>query len=266
MTQDKLPIIVMGAAGRMGNLIANLVKADERFELAGAVDHAAKLTELKQFGCPLRDSLAPLLKDGFAGVIIDFTAPAVSLATAQAASSAGAAAVIGTTGLDKSQQAELAELARETRLLWSANMSIGVNVLERLLPRLASALGPQYDLELLEIHHKNKKDAPSGTALNLARGMAESRGWELDEARVSCRDGLTGPRKEKELGVMAIRGGDVVGIHTAYFLGQGEIIEVRHQAESRENFACGAMRAALWLARQKPGRLYSMQDVIARDD
>lgn len=262
MAANKLSVIVMGAAGRMGNLIATLVNSNPAFTLAGVTDHSSKIGELDKFKCPVADKLDSLVNAGFSGVIIDFTAPEVSLNTARIAARAGVCAVIGTTGLNDEQQAELWQLAQQTPILWSANMSIGINVLEKLLPELARNLGPQYDMELVEIHHKHKKDSPSGTAIMLAKSMASARSWNLDETRVSCRDGIIGARKEKEIGVMAVRGGDVVGIHTAYFLGPGEIIEVKHQAESRENFAQGALRAAQWLSAQKPGKLYSIQDMI----
>lgn len=258
-----LDIIVVGAAGRMGTLICQLAQSERAFHLAGAVDKTDALAALANLGAPVADEPAALLAAASDAVIIDFTAPQAALQTVVAAASHNVPVVIGTTGFTESQKAELAEYAKKIPLFWSANMSVGVNVLLKLLPDLSSALGPAYDIEMSEIHHRKKKDSPSGTALMLGEALAKSRDWSLEETRVSCRDGLIGERPDKQIGIQALRGGDVVGIHTVYFLGPGEIIEVKHQAESRENFAQGALRAAAWLKNQKPGRLYSMQDVIA---
>lgn len=258
--EQKLDIVVIGAAGRMGSLIARLVQEDPGLALVGAVERNDSQTAVSGLQCPVADSLAAVALPG--AIAIDFTAPQVSLGTARDAVKSGMGAIIGSTGFTEGQKRELAEYAREAPLLWSANMSVGVNVLLRLLPQLAKALGPAYDMEMMEIHHRHKRDAPSGTALMLADAMARARDWELPEVRRSCRDGIIGERQDKEIGVMALRGGDVPGIHTSYFFGPGEIIEVKHTAETRENFANGAIRAARWLTGQKPGRLYSMQDVI----
>jgi 4-hydroxy-tetrahydrodipicolinate reductase len=144
----------------------------------------------------------------------------------------------------------------------SPNMSVGVNVLLKLLPELARALGDSYDMEILEIHHNKKKDAPSGTALRLAECLAETRGMPPAAAQRHCRDGLVGERPKGELGVQTLRGGDVVGVHTVYFMGPGERVEVTHQAHSRENFASGALFAARRMQGRKPGKLYGMQDLL----
>ena len=141
-------------------------------------------------------------------------------------------------------------------------MSIGVNVLLKVLPELTRALGEKYDIEMVELHHNRKKDSPSGTALRLGECLAEARGWDLDDVRCSARDGIIGERPKAQIGIQAIRGGDVVGVHTVYFMGPGERIEVTHQAHSRETFAQGALRAAAWLCGQQPGRLYGMQDIF----
>lgn len=262
MKEKTIPIIVMGANGRMGRTITGLVKGDPQLRLAGAVENAAHVADLAGLGCPVSDNLAELAATGEKGVIIDFTAPQASLKAAETAVASQWRMVIGTTGLSAGQKDLLAELAKSTPILWSANMSVGVNVLLRILPELAKALGPAYDMEMVEIHHKHKKDAPSGTALMLADALAKARGLNLEEARRSCRDGLIGGRDPGEIGVMALRGGDVVGVHACYFLGQGEALEITHRAESRENFAAGAIRAAKWLSGQEKGKLYSMSDVI----
>ena len=157
---------------------------------------------------------------------------------------------------------ELRAFATKAPIFWASNMSIGVNVLLNILPQLTRALGEDYDIEMVELHHNRKKDSPSGTALTLGECLAEARDWKLNDVRCSSRDGIIGARPKEEIGIQAIRGGDVVGVHTVYFMGTGERIEVTHQAHSRENFARGAIRAAGWMAGQKPGKLYSMQDVI----
>ncbi|MBD5641818.1 MAG: 4-hydroxy-tetrahydrodipicolinate reductase [Desulfovibrio sp.] len=263
MANKPLGIVVLGAAGRMGKTICNLASAEPGFELAGAVDRSDALAGLESLDVPVSHKLEAILNGRRDVVAIDFTSPQATLENLAAATEYDCPVVIGTTGFSEAQKRELEQYAEKIPCLWSANMSIGVNVLMRLLPGLASALGPAYDIEMSEIHHRHKKDAPSGTALMLGEALAKSRGWDLAETRISCRDGLIGARPEKQIGIQAIRGGDVVGIHTVYFLGPGETIELRHQAESRENFGQGALRAAKWLSGQKPGRLYSMQDVIA---
>ena len=195
-------------------------------------------------------------------VVVDFTAPEVSLATARSVAKFGAAHVIGTTGFTNEQKQELAKLAESCRMFWAPNMSIGVNVLLKVLPELTRALGEKYDIEMVELHHNRKKDSPSGTALRLGECLAEARGWDLNDVRCSARDGIIGERPKAQIGIQAIRGGDVVGVHTVYFMGPGERIEVTHQAHSRETFAQGALRAAAWLCGQQPGRLYGMQDIF----
>lgn len=258
-----IKIVVMGAAGRMGALIARLAKENEGMALAGVVDRPERIPEISGFGCAASASLENILKEEAPCLVIDFTSPDAALNSARTAAARQVPLVIGTTGFSESQKEELVGLAKQTPILWSANMSIGVNVLMRFLPELARSLGPGYDIEIVEIHHRNKKDAPSGTALMLGESLAKARGWSLANVRQSCRDGISGARPDEEIGIMSVRGGDVVGVHSAYFMGPGEVIEVKHRAESRENFARGALRAACWLAGRKPGKLYSMQDVIA---
>ena len=157
---------------------------------------------------------------------------------------------------------ELEEAARLTPIFWAPNMSVGLNSLLKVLPELCRKLGLDYDVEIMEIHHNKKADSPSGTALKLGECLAEARGKRLDDVRKSGRDGIIGARDKEEMGIMALRGGDVVGDHTVYFLGRGERIEVTHRVQSRETFASGAIRAAKWLAGQKPGRLFGMPDLL----
>ncbi|MCR5813666.1 MAG: 4-hydroxy-tetrahydrodipicolinate reductase [Desulfovibrio sp.] len=260
-------VVVVGANGRMGRTICDVAQNSPEYTLAGGVDSPARVAELslRMVGkCPVSDNLQDLLGRVPANsVIIDFTAPEVSVASARVAAERGMALVIGTTGLSNAQLATLESLAAKTPLLWSSNMSIGINVMRKILPELAKALGPDYDMEIMEIHHKHKKDSPSGTALTLAEGLAKARDWNLSDVRCSSRDGLIGERPTEQIGVQALRGGDVVGVHTVYFMGAGERIEVTHHAHSRENFARGALRAAAWLAGQKPGKLYGVQDMLA---
>lgn len=254
-------IIIMGARGRMGSTIFGLAKANPDFSVAALVERADQLDGLQNLGVPVTADLNAILPSPGA-VVIDFTVPEVSMNTVRTALKHGTGAVIGTTGLSKDHQAELHEAAKTIPLLWAPNMSLGVNVLLKVLPELVRLLGPAYDMEMVEIHHNKKKDAPSGTALKLAQCLAEARGWDYDAVKKHCRDGIIGERGADELGVQTIRGGDVFGDHTVYFLGPGERIEITHRAHSRETFARGALHAAKWLSGQKAGRLYGMADVL----
>lgn len=255
-------IIVVGANGRMGKTISHLAATEPAFSLAGLVDSREHVENLAGASCPVGDSLAAVLPKAPGAVAIDFTAPAVSLQSARAVAESGHALVIGTTGFTDAEKDELRELAKKTPIFWSSNMSIGVNVLCKILPELTRALGDAYDIEMVELHHNRKKDSPSGTALTLGECLAEARGWQLNDVRCSARDGIIGERPKAQIGIQAIRGGDVVGVHTVYFMGPGERIEVTHQAHSRDTFAQGALRAAAWLAGQKPGKLYGMRDML----
>ena len=259
-----IPVVVMGGAGRMGSTITRLVREDSSLQLVGRVEHASRLADLAPLaGCSDEDTLELVLAKTAQPVIIDFTSPETTLATARIAAKFGAAQVIGTTGLTDAELAELRDIACETRLFWAPNMSVGVTALLKILPELARLLGEEYDMEMVEIHHNRKKDSPSGTALRLAQAMVQARDWALRDTARYCREGIIGERPHEEIGIQTLRGGDVVGVHTAYFLGPGERIEVTHQAHSRDNFAQGAVRAAKWLADKKPGALYSMEDVLA---
>ena len=258
-------IVVVGADGRMGRTIVGIVQEDGAYVLAGVVDSPDRLEALKSRysgSCPVGDSLEAVLPAAGQAVIIDFSTPSASLASARAAAGSGHALVVGTTGLNQEQREELARLAEKTPIFYSSNMSVGVNALRKALPMLVRALGEDYDMEIMEIHHRHKKDSPSGTALALGETLADARGWNLDEVRCSGRDGLVGARPHRQIGVQALRGGDVVGVHTAYFFGSGERIEVTHHAHSRETFARGALRAAAWLSGQAPGKIYGMEDML----
>jgi 4-hydroxy-tetrahydrodipicolinate reductase len=246
----------------MGAAVARLADAAPDLRLAGAVESPAALHKLHGLGCPAGSDVGTLLRRTPGATLVDFTAPPVSLAVARAAVALGVVQVIGTTGFSPAEKAELADLARKTPIFLSPNMSVGVNVLLKLLPDLARALGDSYDIEVLEIHHNKKRDAPSGTALRLAECLAEARGLSPAAVERHCRDGMVGERPQREIGVQALRGGDVAGVHTVYFLGPGERVEVTHQAHSRENFANGALFAVRRMQGRKAGKLYGMHDLL----
>lgn len=256
------PIIVTGACGRMGKVVVELVRNDGQCRLAGLIERNDALARLGAGDCPVSSSPEELLPEARHAVIIDFTSPEASLATARAAARHGNPLVIGTTGLNDAQKAELEALAQVVPLFWAPNMSIGVNALLKILPDLVRLMGERYDVEMVELHHGRKKDSPSGTALKLAECLSEAKGWNLPDVACYHREGIIGERPHKQIGVQTIRGGDVVGVHTVYFLGPGERVELTHQAHSRETFAQGAVRAAKWLAGQKSGKLFGMQDIF----
>lgn len=260
--------IVCGAAGRMGGRIIALMKEAGDFDLAGAVerpDHPARgrdageVAGIGKAGVPIAGDLAQIAKDGQVG--FDFTVPEAALQNIAKAADAGLAMVVGTTGMKPEALGRARELAKRIPLLIAPNMSVGVNVMYTLLARAAAKLGGDYDVEICEIHHRFKADAPSGTAAKMAQVIAESLGRDLDRVGVYGRKGIVGERKAQEIGVHALRGGDVAGEHTVVFAGMGERIEITHRAHSRDNFARGALRAARWLV-GKPAGLYDMGDVL----
>ncbi len=255
-------IVVTGVQGRMGSVIARLVQEDPALDLAGVVEKNDRLNGLEKYDCPFGSELSDILSKTGECVVIDFTSPDASLDAAHKCAENNAAAVMGTTGFSREQINRLEKLAEKTPLFWSPNMSVGINALLQFLPDLLGILGDRYDLELMEIHHKFKKDAPSGTALKLAEVLARARGLDLEKDGVFSRKGIMDQRKDNEIGIQTLRGGDVTGDHTVYFLGPGERIEVTHRAHSRETFAQGAIRAARWMAGKKPGRLYTMADLL----
>ncbi len=255
-------VIISGACGRMGKTLIELAKASNSFSLAGLLEHKDYVHLVGQHDCPVAAKPEDILPQAKDAVIIDFTSPASTLAMAKVAVEYKNPLVIGTTGLNEEQKAELTELAKQSPIFWAPNMSIGVNVLLKVLPELTKMLGEDYDIDMVELHHNLKKDSPSGTALKLAECLAEARDWSLEDVACYHREGIIGERPKKEIGIQTIRGGDVVGVHTMYFMGPGERIEVTHQAHSRETFAQGALRAAKWLASRTPGKLYNMQDIF----
>ncbi|CCO24607.1 4-hydroxy-tetrahydrodipicolinate reductase [Maridesulfovibrio hydrothermalis] len=255
-------IVIMGAKGRMGDTLVRLTQQSDDLNLAGVLERSGCEEGLDSLNCVCGTSPEEVLTKVPGAVVIDFTAPAVTLKLLETAAVTGNPVVIGTTGMTNEELAQVEEFAKKVPVFLAPNMSVGVNVLLKILPELVRMLGPAYDMEMTEIHHNKKVDSPSGTALKLAQCMAEARGLVYDEVKKHCRDGIVGARTKDELGVMAVRGGDVVGDHTAYFLGPGERIEVTHRAHSRETFAQGALRAAGWIADKKPGKVYSMADIF----
>jgi 4-hydroxy-tetrahydrodipicolinate reductase len=263
-----LKIAVAGGAGRMGGRIAALSGEYEGLELAGAFERQGH----KDLGRDVGEtggagSLGVSLTEGVASVIdvvdviIDFTAPEATLSNMEASAAKGRAMVIGTTGIDKAGQDRIRELSAKVPCVYAGNMSLGINLLTKIVGDIAGALGSDYDVEVVEAHHKMKKDAPSGTAFMLAGAAAGALGLDLDKDGVFERHGIIGERRKGEIGVQTIRGGDVVGEHTVMFLGMGERVEVSHRVSNRDTFARGALKAALWLEGKGPG-LYNMQDVL----
>jgi 4-hydroxy-tetrahydrodipicolinate reductase len=264
----ELRVIVAGGGGRMGRTLARAVLAEPKMRLVGALDRPEADVQGKDIGqlagvesCGVLVSSDPLPAFANTDVVLDFTAPAATLFYAELAAQARIVHVIGTTGLSKEHDEKFKAAARHCRIVRSGNMSVGVNLLAGLVRRAAATLGPDYDIEILEMHHRHKVDAPSGTALLLGRAAAEGRGIDLGENAIRSRDGHTGARPHGAIGFATLRGGSVVGEHTVFFSGAGERIEFTHRAESRDNFARGAIRAALWAFDKKPG-LYDMTDVL----
>ncbi|GFK94490.1 4-hydroxy-tetrahydrodipicolinate reductase [Fundidesulfovibrio magnetotacticus] len=257
-------VIIMGAGGRMGQTLCQLAMADPAFRLAGVVERPGNEAALDRYpDCVKGSSMEEVFSRLPGAVIVDFTAPDSSVLVSETAARLGNPVVIGTTGLKGEQLERVQAASARGRIFWSPNMSLGINALAQFLPLLVKALGPAYDMEIMEIHHNKKADSPSGTAIKLGQVLAGARGQELQDVMKCGREGIIGARTQEELGVMALRGGDVVGDHTVYFFGPGERIEVTHRAHTRENFARGALRAALWIGAQEPGKLYSMADMLA---
>lgn len=255
MTEIK--IVVAGAAGRMGQAIIGAARNDGAV-IAGAVERAGHAAIGSAIGgLTVTDRLDKLTSGG--GVLVDFTAPDATIANARLWVGAGLPMVIGTTGFSASDDAEIAALSKRAATVKSGNFSLGVNLLAALVRKAASVLGPDYDIEIIDAHHRAKVDAPSGTALMLARAGAEGRGLVLDD---KLRLDRKGARDEGAIGVAVIRGGGVIGDHDVMFAGASEVVTLSHRAIDRGLFAKGAIAAARWAAARPPG-LYSMADVLA---
>lgn len=263
-----MKIGIVGAAGRMGRMLVAAVQAADGAELAGGTEAASHPNMGEDLG---------LLADGeAAGValtsdpralfdacdaVIDFTVPTATAAHAALAAETGTVLVVGTTGMDDGQQGAVDAAAEKAPVVQAANFSVGINVLLGLVEKTASILPDAYDIEIVEMHHHHKVDSPSGTALALGEAAAAGRDVDLNDVACKARDGIIGARPRGEIGFATLRGGDVVGDHTTMFAGPGERLEITHKASSREVFANGAVRAAMWGSSQKPGK-YSMKDVL----
>jgi 4-hydroxy-tetrahydrodipicolinate reductase len=260
-------VVVTGAAGRMGTQIVRLVRATEGMAVAGAVERpgpaigqdAGALAGLGPIGVAVVDDLGKALAG--ADAVVDFTSHEASARHAELCAERAVPLVIGSTGFTPEAKARVAAAARRIPVVLSPNMSVGVNVLFELVRQAARILGDGYDVEIVEIHHKKKRDAPSGTAVRLGEVAAEALGRDPKDALAYARHGILGERPPWQIGVQTLRGGDVVGEHTVYFCGEGERLELTHRATSREQFARGAVRAAQWVA-GRPAGLYDMADVL----
>ncbi|MBE0557698.1 MAG: 4-hydroxy-tetrahydrodipicolinate reductase [Proteobacteria bacterium] len=260
--------IVTGAGGRMGGRIASLITETDGVELAGAVEQKGhpfigrdigERLGLGPIGVIIGDDLASCVEWG--DVVIDFTSRDASANHLKIAAAQGKAIVIGSTGFTTDEMKRIREMAGAVRCVLSPNMSVGVNVLLKVLADVAPILGDDYDVEIVEAHHQRKKDAPSGTAMKIAQVIAASLGRDLDRVGVYSRRGMIGERTKAEIGIQTLRAGDIVGDHTVMFAGMGERLEFIHRAHSRDNFARGAILAALWVVGRKNG-IYDMQDVL----
>jgi 4-hydroxy-tetrahydrodipicolinate reductase len=265
---DEMKIAVLGAGGRMGQALTRTLVETPGCVVAGGVEapgsdavgrDIGELAGVGPLGVVVTDDPLPV----FAEVqgVLDFTSPEASLAFAGLAAQARIVHVIGSTGFSAAQLAQLEPASRHATIIKAGNMSLGVNLLAGLTAKVAEALDETFDIEIVELHHRHKKDAPSGTALMLGQAAASGRGVSLEDKQVRCRDGLIGERRPGDIGFSCLRGGDAVGEHTVIFAGPGERIELAHIATDRAIFARGAVKAALW-GRGKPPGLYSMADVL----
>lgn len=259
----------MGAAGRMGQRIINFLDREREIKIIGAVEEsghpslgsdAGTLAGIGDINVPLTSELSESSSE--ADVIVDFTSPDSTLAAAEYASREGKAMVIGTTGFTPQERSKLEELSQTFPCVIAPNMSIGVNVMFEMTEILARTLGDEYDVEIIEAHHRHKVDSPSGTALRLGEAAAEGLGRDFQDVATFERHGRIGERQQKEIGMQTIRGGDIVGEHTVMFIGEGERIELTHRALNRDNFAKGVVRAVKWIYGKPPG-IYTMKDVLA---
>ena len=268
---DKIKIAVTGAAGRMGRELIRAIHAMEGCVVGGAIEQegslalgqdAGLLAGLGKLGVIITDDAL----EAFAKVdaVLDFTVPAASVEFAGLAANARIVHVLGTTGLTPADDVKIRAASHHAAIIRSGNISLGVNLLAALTRKVAEALDPDFDIEILEMHHRHKIDAPSGTALMLGKAAADGRGVKLDDTSVRVRDGHTGERRRGDIGFATLRGGSVVGEHTVIFAADGELIQLTHRAADRGIFARGAVKAALW-GHGKPPGLYSMADVLGID-
>jgi 4-hydroxy-tetrahydrodipicolinate reductase len=266
-----MKIAITGAGGRMGRTLTRIVHQTDGCTVAGGIEAEGSpfvgedmgtLAGIGAIGVAVSDD--PLGVFAAVDGVLDFTAPAASVGFAGLAAQARIVHVIGTTGFGAADEDRIAAAARHATIVKSGNMSLGVNLVAALTRKIAATLGEEFDIEIVEMHHRHKVDAPSGTALLLGRAAAEGRKITLEQRSVRSRDGHTGARQRGDIGFAALRGGSVVGEHTVVFAGEAERIEIAHKAESRDIFARGAVRAALWARGRAPG-IYTMADVLGLD-
>ena len=266
-TSSPLRIAIAGASGRMGRMLIEAVLNAPDCELAGALDIVGNPSLGLDAGAFLgRNTGVIITSDVSAGlaraqVLIDFTRPEGTMAHLRVCRELGVKMVIGTTGFQETDKAELAQAAQSLAIVWAPNMSVGVNVTLRLLEMAAKALSTGYDIEVIEAHHRHKVDAPSGTALKMGEVIAQALGRDLKDCAVYAREGHTGERDPSSIGFATIRGGDIVGDHTVMFAGTGERVEITHRSGSRSNYAQGSLRAARYLAERSSG-MFDMFDVL----
>jgi 4-hydroxy-tetrahydrodipicolinate reductase len=261
-------LVITGASGRMGQTLIRLAQTSDKLRLVGCVERSGhpwigRDVGEAMGGTPVGVKVTDDALEAFAKAqaVVDFTAPAATVDFAALAAQARAVHIIGTTGLEPDHLAKIDAASRHAVIIRAGNMSLGVNLLVRMTQKVAAALDADWDVEIVEAHHRMKVDAPSGTALMLGQAAAQGRGVSLDDSKVSGRDGITGARAKGSIGFSAIRGGDIVGEHDVIFAGEGERVILRHVATDRSIFARGALRAALWGQGQKPGQ-YDMMDVL----
>jgi 4-hydroxy-tetrahydrodipicolinate reductase len=261
-------VVVAGAAGRMGRTLVACLQDASDLSLVGALERpghpavgkdAGEVAGVGRRGVNITDDPTSLLTRD--RTLVEFSIPEASLGHLRLVARTGARAVVGTTGFSQAEREEIQALARQIPIMLSPNMSVGVNLALKLLAQMAVTLGDEYDVEITEIHHRGKKDAPSGTALQMAETIAHALGRDLGRVAVYGRRGLTGERTAREIGIQSLRAGDVVGEHTVVFGGLGERLELTHRVGSRDTFARGALRAVRFIA-TAPAGLYSMQDVL----
>ena len=261
-------VVVSGVGGRMGNLIVATVKEDPDLVMVGGLAHeghpcigmdAGMAAGCGMLGVAVTNNLSELMAG--CDVLIDFSVPVFSLKNLEVCGLYRKAIVIGSTGFTAEEMGLVREISRHIPVLLAPNMSVGVNALFRILRDTAKILGDDFEVEIVEAHHRLKKDSPSGTAIRMGEVVAESLGRDYSKTARYHRQGECGERSKKEIGMQTVRGGDIVGDHTVYFIGMGERIEITHRAHSRDMFSHGAVKAAKWLINQEPG-LYDMQDVL----
>tara|TARA_B100001093_G_scaffold183784_1_gene176436 strand:+ start:326 stop:1159 length:834 start_codon:yes stop_codon:yes gene_type:complete len=265
---DSIGIVITGVSGRMGQMLIKTIVCSDGMHLTGAIEQSGNdwvgrdigdVLGGSSMGVVVSDDVKTVISD--ADALVDFTVPKATVAFAEIAAAAGVAHIIGTTGFDAKQLAQISNSAKKTPIVRAGNMSLGVNLLVKLTKQVAAVLDAEFDIEIIESHHNKKIDAPSGTALMLGEAAADGRNVRLEDVRDTNRDGIVGARKQGDIGFVAIRGGDIVGEHDVMFASPAERITLRHVASDRTVFARGALKAALWAQSQMPGE-YDMFDVL----